>query len=76
MVKASDPLGRAPGLRLVAEHTKKMFHLAPHALSMVIVVAHASHITEVFSHISTAQLVLAASMFAVWYFSHSGSEEI
>ena len=63
-------------LYYVREHVKTMFHLAPHVLSMVIVTAHASHITEVFSHISGKQMVLSGAIFALWYITNSGSEEL
>lgn len=62
--------------RFALEQSKHLFHLAPHALSMVIIAAHASHITDVVTHISLGQLVLAGTMFALWYSSKSGSEEL
>lgn len=63
-------------LHLVAEHAKHVFQLAPHALSMVIIVSHATVITDAVSHISGIKLVLAGILFAIWYLTKSGSEEL
>lgn len=85
MIKASDPAGQVRGtlsgrqtglMPRIRDSVQHAFQLAPHALSMMILVAHASVITDVVSHISSMKLVLASALFALWYFSHSGSEEL
>lgn len=50
--------------------------MIPHAVTMLIMVAHASEITRVVSHISMAHACTALGLFAVWAFSSTGSEEI
>lgn len=50
--------------------------MVPHALTMLVMVAHASEITRVVQHISSAHIIAALSLFAVWAITNSGSEEI
>lgn len=51
--------------------------MIPHALTMLVMVAHASEITRVVSHVSTAHVLIALGLFAVWAVSNStGSEEV
>lgn len=49
--------------------------MVPHALTMLVMVAHASEITRVVQHLSSVHVITALSLFAVWAITSSGSEE-
>lgn len=51
----------------------KMF---PHALTMVIMVAHASEITRVVSHVTWPHLAAALGVFVLWMLTSKGIEEL
>lgn len=50
--------------------------LVPHALTMLVMVAHASEITRVVEHVSAVHVVTALGLFAVWAVTNAGSEEV
>lgn len=50
--------------------------MIPHALTMLVMVAHASEITRVVQHVSAAHVVTALGLFAVWAVTNTGSEEV
>jgi nitrate reductase gamma subunit len=50
--------------------------MVPHALTMLVMVAHASEITRVVSHISAVHILAALAMFAIWAVTSSGSESL
>ncbi len=50
--------------------------MIPHAVTMLIMVAHASEITRVVTHISGTHIVTALGLFTVWAVTNTGSEEI
>ena len=58
------------------EHTKNVAHVIPHALGMLIVTAHASELVRVVEHASLVHLVIATLLFAAWFITKSGPEEI
>lgn len=64
----------APGIKL--GRIQSASKMIPHAVTMLIMVAHASEITRVVSHISVAHVCTALGLFAVWALSSTGSEEI
>ncbi len=48
----------------------------PHALTMVVMVAHASEITRVVSHISWPHLAAAFGLFMLWMLTNSVGSEV
>lgn len=54
----------------------KTSKMIPHALTTFIMVAHASEITRVVSHVSALHIVAAVSIFAIWVFTSSHAEEL
>lgn len=50
--------------------------MIPHAVTMLIMVAHASEITRVVSHVSATHALTALALFTVWAISSTGTEEI
>lgn len=54
----------------------KTSKMIPHALTTFIMVAHASEITRVVSHVSTLHIVAAVSIFAIWVFTTGHAEEL
>ncbi|MBP9686176.1 MAG: hypothetical protein KBD66_00040 [Candidatus Doudnabacteria bacterium] len=54
----------------------KTSKMVPHALTTFIMVAHASEITRVVSHVSALHIVAAVSIFAIWIFTNNHAEEL
>lgn len=60
----------------VAADSRQALHLVPHALTMLVMVAHASEITRVVEDVSLVHIVIATILFGVWVLTKSGPEEI
>lgn len=50
--------------------------LVPHALTTFVMVAHASEITRVVSHVSAAHIAAAVGIFTIWALTTQGPEEL
>lgn len=48
----------------------------PHALTLLVMVAHASEFTRVVSHLETSHIAISALLFGVWVMGVKNAEEV
>jgi hypothetical protein len=54
----------------------KVTKFIPHALTLLVMVAHASEFTRVVSHLETSHIAISALLFGIWVAGVKNAEEV